>query len=60
MMYNLSSGKSSCTYMDLLGTVAYLQKALTSFVISAYPSICLQMSARLQLDGFLSFVILGC
>jgi hypothetical protein len=54
MMYNLSSGKSSCTYMDLLGTVAYLQKACISFVISAVPSTCLQILARLQLDGFLS------
>jgi len=30
MIHNLSSVKSSCTYIDLLGIVAYLQKELIS------------------------------
>jgi hypothetical protein len=62
MIYNLSSVKSSCTYIDLLGTVAYLQKELISFVISAHPSMCLHVSASFQLDGFLFLreVIPGC
>jgi len=62
MIYNLSSVKSSCTYIDLLGRVAYLQKELISFLISAHPSVFLHISAQFQLDGFLSVreVIQGC
>jgi hypothetical protein len=62
MMYYLSSVNSSCMYIDLLGTVAYLQIDLISFVISAHLSVYLHVSAQFQLDGFVSLreVMPGC